>query len=123
MKKNLIYAGMLLLGIMVATSCSNEEHLEQMMSNGNTVQAVIENVANTRTSVNDGYQVVWSADDKFDVWNGDTFKGVLKLKTGAGTTSASYDDFDSENPVNAENGNMAFFPSNENQQKAFVFKT
>lgn len=93
------------------------------MSNGNTVQAVIENVANTRTSVNDGYQVVWSADDKFDVWNGDTFKGVLKLKTGAGTTSASYDDFDSENPVNAENGNMAFFPSNENQQKAFVFKT
>ncbi len=123
MKNFFINTGMLLLGIIVATSCSNEESLEQMANKGNIVQAVIENEADTRTSVNDSYQVVWTAEDKFDVWDGDTFKGVLKLETGAGSTSASFKDNDEENPVGATIGMTAFFPSydGESSKKAFVF--
>ena len=121
MKNSFIYAIMLFLGMTVATSCSNEEQFQQMVDDGNTIQAIIENVAETRTSVNDIYQVVWTADDKFDVWDGATFKGVLKLKSGAGTTSASFKDNDENNPVDAVSGMTAFFPSNNQQKKAFVF--
>ena len=121
MKNSFIYAIMLFLGMTVATSCSNEEQFQQMVDDGNTIQAIIEYVAETRTSVNDIYQVVWTADDKFDVWDGATFKGVLKLKSGAGTTSASFKDNDENNPVDAVSGMTAFFPSNNQQKKAFVF--
>ena len=97
MKKNLIYVGMLLLGMTIATGCSNEESLEQVLNDGTTIQAVIESATEARTSVNDTYEVTWTADDAFNVWNGDTKAGTLTLSGGAGTTSGKFtasDDLD-----------------------------
>lgn len=123
MKKNLFYAGMLLLGMTVATGCSNEETLEQVASNGKTIQAVIEKATEARTSVSDNYEVLWTTGDQFDVWSETGKVGTLELKSGEGTTSASFglpagaDEFD------VEEGMTAFFPSNEAGEKTYTFET
>ena len=111
MRKNLIYAGMLLLGLTVATSCSNEESLEQVLSNGTTIEAVIENAAEARTSVNDSYQVLWTTGDVFDVWNGVTKAGVLELKSGNGSTSGSFGLPEDATEFDVTEGMTAFFPA------------
>lgn len=118
MKKNLIYAGMLLLGMMVATSCTNEESLEQMSDNGKTIQAIIEKI-DSRTSVSDNYEVLWTANDQFDVWNETSKVGTLVLQSGEGTTSGSFglagELFD------VTDGMTAFYPSNASGAKAYTF--
>ena len=118
MKKNLIYAGMLLLGMMVATSCTNEESLEQMSDNGKTIQAIIEKI-DSRTSVSDNYEVLWTANDQFDVWNETSKVGTLVLQSGEGTTSGSFglagELFD------VTDGMTAFYPSNAGGAKAYTF--
>ena len=119
MKKNLIYAGMLLLGMMVATSCSNEESLEQVANNGKTIQAVIEKVV-ARTSVSDNYEVLWTENDQFDVWGETSKVGTLVLKSGEGTTSGSFGLVGTES-FDVTDGMTAFYPSNSNNAKAYTF--
>lgn len=119
MKKNLIYAGMLLLGMMVATSCSNEESLEQVANNGKTIQAVIEKVV-ARTSVSDNYEVLWTENDQFDVWGETSKVGTLVLKSGEGTTSGSFGLVGTES-FDVTDGMTAFYPSSSNNAKAYTF--
>lgn len=119
MKKNLIYAGMLLLCMMVATSCSNEESLEQVANNGKTIQAVIEKVV-ARTSVSDNYEVLWTENDQFDVWGETSKVGTLVLKSGEGTTSGSFGLVGTES-FDVTDGMTAFYPSNSNNAKAYTF--
>lgn len=116
MKKNLIYAGMLLLGMTVATGCSNEESLEQVLNGGTTIQAVIESATEARTSVNDAYEVTWTADDAFNVWNGDTKAGTLTLSEGAGTTSGK---FTASDDLDLQDGSIALFPASETLSYTF----
>lgn len=123
MKKNLFYAGMLLLGMMVATGCSNEETLEQVASNGKTIQAVIEKATEARTSVSDNYEVLWTTGDQFDVWSETGKVGTLELKSGEGTTSASFGLPAGADEFGVEEGMTAFFPSNEAGEKTYTFET
>ena len=109
MKKILFYAGMLLLGMTVATGCSNEETLEQVVSNGKTIQAVIENVTEARTSVSDDYKVLWTEDDAFSVFDNGTKKATLTLSDGEGTTSGKFTIDDSE--VTITENMVALFPA------------
>ena len=117
MKKNLIYAGMLLLGMTVATGCSNEENLEQVLNDGTTIQAVIESATEARTSVNDAYEVTWTADDAFNVWNGDTKAGTLTLSGGAGTTSGK---FTASDDLDLQDGSIALFPASDSKNYTFA---
>ena len=117
MKKNLIYVGMLLLGMTVATGCSNEESLEQVLNDGTTIQAVIESATEARTSVNDTYEVTWTADDAFNVWNGDTKAGTLTLSGGAGTTSGK---FTASDDLDLQDGSIALFPAGNSKNHTFA---
>ena len=76
-------------------------------------------MTNARTSVNENYQVVWTAEDAFDVWDGESYEGVLTLSKGAGTTSGSFNG-----SVVATNGMTALFPSysGDSHKKAYTFK-
>lgn len=117
MKKNLIYAGMLLLGMTVATGCSNEEVLEQVLNDGTTIQAVIENTAETRTSVNDAFETTWTTGDAFTVWNDDTKVGTLTLSDGEGTTSGI---FTASGDLNLQDGSIALFPASDSKIYEFA---
>ncbi|MBQ8770683.1 MAG: hypothetical protein IJZ60_05955 [Bacteroides sp.] len=117
MKKNLIYAGMLLLGMTVATGCSNEESLEQVLNGGTTIQAVIESATEARTSVNDAYEVTWTAGDAFNVWNGDTKAGTLTLSEGVGTTSGK---FTASDDLDLQDGSIALFPASNSKNYTFA---
>ena len=118
MKKNLIYAGMLLLGMTVATGCSSEEGLEQVLNDGTTIQAVIENTTETRTSVNDVFETTWTTNDAFNVWNGDTKAGTLILSEGEGTTSGK---FTASDDLDLQDGSIALFPASSS--KSYTFET
>lgn len=117
MKKNLIYAGMLLLGMTVATSCSNEESLEQVLNNGNVIEAVIENATESRTSVNDNYEVIWTAGDAFNVFEGTTKKATLTLSDGEETTSGK---FTIDKDVTITDEMVALFPASETLSYTFA---
>lgn len=120
MKKNLIYAGMLLLGMTVATSCSNEESLEQVLNRGNIFEAVIENTVEGRTTVNDAYQVTWNADDAFSVWNASEKVATLTLKSGEeGNTIGKFTIDNSE--VSLTEDMIALFPASD--EKSYTFAT
>ena len=119
MRKNLIYAGMLLLGLTVATSCSNEEGLEQILSNGTTIEAVIENAAEARTSVNDNYEVLWTTGDAFNVFKDGEKKATLRLSEGYGTTSGKFTIDNSD--VTITEDMVALFPASETL--SYEFKT
>lgn len=110
MKKHLYYAGMLLLGMLVTTGCSNEESLEQVSSNGKLYQAVIENTSIARTSVSDEYKVLWSAEDAFTVFEESEKVATLTLIQGDGTTSGK---FQSDVNKTLTDGAVALFPANE----------
>ena len=116
MKKNLIYAGMLLLGMTVATGCSNEESLEQVQ-NGNTVLAVIENGLDARTSVNDAYEVTWTTGDAFSVWNNGTKAATLTLSGEAGGTTGS---FTIDNNIELTEDMVALFPTSDAMSYTFA---
>ena len=124
MKKKLIYAGLLLLGMAATTGCSNEEGLEQVMNNGKTFEAVIENVE-ARTSVSDDYKVLWTEGDKFDIWNDATKAGILELKSGAGSTSGTFGVPEGEEAFEVAEGMTAFFPATakESTSKSYTFVT
>ena len=59
MKKNLLLIGTLLVGMTMATGCSNEDSFEQNQGTLAVVKATIDNGSNARTSVNELYQVIW----------------------------------------------------------------
>lgn len=118
MKKNLFYAGALVIGLTVATGCSNEENLGQNKGNLTVVEATIDNNS-ARTSVNELYQVVWSAGDAFTVF-GDSKKGDMTLQGNGGTTTGS---FAGEN-ITLTNGDVALFPAigNDATTMTYTFK-
>ena len=116
MKKNLIYTGTLLMAMTVATGCSNEDGLEQVI-NQTTVKAVINNETASRTYV-DGADVKWTSGDAFTVWNGENKQGNMLLSEGAGTTSGTF-----AGDVALADGYIALFPAvnDETTTKAFTF--
>lgn len=111
MRKNLLYAGLLLLGMTVVTGCSNEESLEQVASNGKTYAAIIENVTEARTSVSDDYKVLWTENDAFSVFDNGTKKATLTLSDGEGTTSGKFTIVDED--VTITEDMVALFPESE----------
>jgi len=111
MRKNLLYAGLLLLGMTVVTGCSNEESLEQVASNGKTYAAIIENATEARTSVSDDYKVLWTENDAFSVFDNGTKKATLTLSDGEGTTSGKFTIDDED--VTITEDMVALFPESE----------
>lgn len=108
MKKNLFLMGALLVGMTMTTGCSNEDNLEQNQGNLTVVKATIDNGSGARTSVNELYQVVWSKDDAFTVFNGDTKKGDMTLQGQGGATTGDFQG--TLNSVLAAD-DVALFPS------------
>ena len=120
MKRNLIYAGMLLLGMTAATGCSNEESLEQVLNSDSTFEAIIKNTIEGRTTVNDAYQVTWNADDAFSVWNASDKVATLTLKSGEeGKTNGIFTIDD--NKVSLTEDMVALFPASD--EKSYTFAT
>ena len=102
--------------MMVATGCSNEESLEQVQ-NGNTVLAVIENGLDARTSVNDAYEVTWTADDAFSVWDNGTKAATLTLSGEAGGTTGR---FTIDNNIELTEDMVALFPTSDAMSYTFA---
>ena len=107
MKKNLLLSGTLLVGMTMATGCSNEDSFEQNQGTLAVVKATIDNGSNARTSVNELYQVVWSADDAFTVF-GDNKKGNMTLQGKGGATTG---DFQGTLSSELADGDVALFPA------------
>ena len=107
MKKNLLLIGTLLVGMTMATGCSNEDSFEQNQGTLAVVKATIDNGSNARTSVNELYQVVWSADDTFTVF-GDNKKGDMTLQGQGGATTG---DFQGTLSSELADGDVALFPA------------
>ncbi len=90
--KNLLNISALLCAVALTTSCSNEEIVE----NGTAVDGftlVATTGADTRTSVDENYNVNWTAADAFYVFGGTAGannnypnKGTFTLKNGSATT-------------------------------------
>ena len=107
MKKNLLLSGTLLVGMTMATGCSNEDSFEQNQGTLAVEKATIDNGSNARTSVNELYQVVWSADDTFTVF-GDNKKGDMTLQGQGGATTG---DFQGTLSSELADGDVALFPA------------
>ncbi|WP_418698954.1 fimbrillin family protein [Bacteroides sp.] len=89
--KNLLNISALLCAVALATSCSNEEIVE----NGTAVDGftlVATTGADTRTTVDDDYKVTWTTGDAFYVFGNNTkdktysSRGTLTLKGAGGAT-------------------------------------
>lgn len=119
MKKNLLLIGTLLVGMTMATGCSNEDSFEQNQGTLAVVKATIDNGSNARTSVNELYQVVWSESDAFTVFNGDTKKGDMNLQGQGGATTG---DFQGTLSSDLAEGDVAFFPAVGNAAMTYTFK-
>lgn len=121
MKKNLFLIGALLVGMTMAAGCSNEDGLEQNQGTLAVVKATIDNGSSARTSVNELYQVVWSKNDAFTVFNGDTKKGDMTLQGQGGATTGDFQG--TLNSVLA-NGDVALFPAigNDATTMTYTFK-
>ena len=118
MKKNLFYVGALFLGLILGTSCSEEDGL--VKNKQTLVEATINNPA-SRTTVSSDYKVVWSQDDAYTVWSSEGIKkGELTLATGEGSTTGSFTG--TLNPALA-NGDVALFPSVSGDSKSYTFKS
>ena len=118
MKKNIFYVGALFLGLILGTSCSEEDGL--VKNKQTLVEATINNPA-SRTTVSSEYKVVWSQGDAYTVWSSeDTKKGDLTLTTGEGSTTGSFTG--TLNPALA-NGDVALFPSVSGKSKSYTFKS
>lgn len=73
-------------------SCSQDE-FEMTNGKGNTaaITATFEGVgSNTRTTVNDQYQIVWQESDALVLFCTDNSKTSLSYQDGKGTTSATF---------------------------------
>ncbi len=118
MKKNLFYVGALFLGLILGTSCSEEDGL--VKNKQTLVEATINNPA-SRTTVSRDYKVVWSQGDAYTVWSSEGIKkGELTLATGEGSTTGSFTG--TLNPALA-NGDVALFPSVSGESKSYTFKS
>ena len=118
MKKNIFYVGALFLGLILGTSCSEEDGL--VKNKQTLVEATINNPA-SRTTVSSDYKVVWSQDDAYTVWSSEGIKkGELTLATGEGSTTGSFTG--TLNPALA-NGDVALFPSVSGDSKSYTFKS
>ena len=118
MKKNLFLAGALFMGMTIATGCSTEESLGQIIGEKTIVEATIEN-GDSRTSVNSLYQVVWTTGDAFSVWGSNVENSVMTLLGVGGTTKG---EFTGDN-ITLTNGDVALFPSVEGNDKTYTFKS
>ena len=115
--KNLFFTGALFMGMTIATGCSTEESLEQILENKTIVEAIIEN-GDSRTSVNSLYQVVWTTGDAFTVWGEEaTSKGQMTLQGEGGTTKGEFAGGD----ITLADGDVALFPSVNGEGKTYTF--
>ena len=119
MKKNLLLIGTLLVGMTMATGCSNEDSFEQNQGTLAVVKATIDNGSNARTSVNELYQVVWSESDAFTVF-GDSKKGDMTLQGQGGATTG---DFQGKLSSDLAEGDVAFFPAVGNATMTYTFNS
>lgn len=77
--KKMIYAGAVLCAMALTTGCSNEELMENGKDSAFSLKATTD--TDTRTSVNEQYNVLWNAGDAIYVY-GDGVKGTLTLTSG-----------------------------------------
>ena len=115
---NIFYVGALFLGLILGTSCSEEDGL--VKNKQTLVEATINNPA-SRTTVSSEYKVVWSQGDAYTVWSSEGIKkGELTLATGEGSTTGSF-----TGTLNLElaNGDVALFPSVSGDSKSYTFKS
>ena len=91
MKRKLFLA--IAIGVMTLTAC-NKEDMGNISLGNETISAILtDETAQTRTALN-GLQVVWSENDRISVFaeNGNSISNNAgTIKTGTGTTSATFD--------------------------------
>lgn len=81
----------LLMLAMVLASCTREKE-EATTPQKQDFTADIEEIDNSRTYINDGYQVLWSDGDRISVFEKSTVADEYRLKEGSGgTTSGSFE--------------------------------
>jgi len=92
-------------------SCSQDE-FEMTNGKGNTaITATFEGVgSNTRTTVNDQYQIVWQESDALALFCTDNSKTSLSYVSGAGTTSATF----TGNKGSDKTASFSIYPDQEN---------
>ena len=91
MKRKLFLA--IAIGAMALTACNKEDCGDTFLRNETLSASLVDETAQTRTALN-GLQVVWSANDKISVFaeNGNSVSNNAGIiKTGVGTTSATFD--------------------------------
>ena len=73
-------------------SCSNEELVEQPILKGNTtiVASFAGSGSSTRTSVNEAYQILWSATDAFGMFDNENTLSKFSYASGEGTRTATF---------------------------------
>ena len=121
MKRNLIYAGALLIGMAMTTSCTDDDALIQEQNNGLTiVKATIENAAARTTVSTDAteskYQALWSVNDKFTVGT----KGNMAYQGEGGEATGTFTGTLTEDLAN---GDIAFYPAYEGENATYIFKS
>lgn len=89
--RKLLQVTCLATAALTAFSCSQDE-FEMTHGKGNTtITATFEGAgANTRTTVNDQYQIVWLSTDALALFCTDDSKATLAYQSGAGTTTATF---------------------------------
>lgn len=89
--RNLVQVACMATAALTVSSCSHDE-FEMTGGKGNTtITATFEGAgSNTRTTVNDQYQIVWQKTDALALFCMDDSKATLSYAGGAGTTSATF---------------------------------
>ncbi len=113
--KKMIYAGAVLCAMALTTGCSNEELMENGKDSAFSLKATTD--TDTRTSVNEQYNVLWNAGDAIYVY-GDGVKGTLTLTSGENSSSGT---FGGTLKGAADNLQYALYPAEVGAAMTFYF--
>ena len=105
------------LALTTFASCQQDDELINVQNKvSKTFYATMENGAGTRTALDENNNVLWSEGDQISVFAGTTYNRNYILKTGAGTTSGTFDTNDlsfSNSPISIA-ANAAYYPYDSN---------
>lgn len=113
--KKMIYAGAVLCTMALITGCSNEEQMENGKNSAFSLNATTD--MDTRTCVNEQYNVLWSTGDAIYVY-GDGVKGTLTLTSGENSNSGT---FGGTLKGAADNLQYALYPAEVGAAMTFAF--
>ena len=91
--KNIVWMMSLMMGSWCAQSCSQDEEVQDVAQKGDviTLNASFEGQgSNTRTTMNDSYEVLWATGDQFALFATNGTSEQFTLSTGVGTTSGTF---------------------------------